>query len=223
MFVLIMGWMTTLNYLSVIAQPIADLIVMVKRIFARDFFTFIIVYIFFYIGLAFALPILQFLQRTTASNPDEPFVILFSIENIVNAYENDDNGSNIVMVIITVYCFISFLVLSNLLIAMVNQSYSVINELGIQQKQYFRLRLLRNSFWFSSLKSKLLKFCCACRNSNRQNYYEKLTKTFKIYKNCDDGRYYMELERDQALKTTNPGTKKQFCVWGRELRKSNTI
>ena len=199
-FFLIMGWMNTLNYISVLAQPIADLIVMVKRIFAKDFFTFIIVYIFFYIGLAFAFTSIQFSQRTHPPfNSDELFVKILSIDNVINVFENDQR-TDIVMVIISVYCFISFLVLSNLLIAMVNQSYSDINELSIQQKQYFRLQLLRKSFWWSRLTSKLFR---GCRNSSRNAVHHQLSTA--IYKDPNDNKYYMILTSEQVLRKNESG------------------
>ena len=71
--------------------------------------------------------------------------------NLTNILNIDSDEINLEKGFIYVYIGISFLVLSNLLIAMVNQSYTEINQVSDLHVHNLRLHLIRRTFWCSKL------------------------------------------------------------------------
>ena len=155
--VMIIGWINTLNYLNVLSQPVNNLLIMLKRIFAKELPVFLIVYIFFYIGFGFSNRIFQFLFENEDQSSDSGnvlFPLIFGISNLAtdnNSIFNIDSLFNLETGFIYVYIGITLLVLSNLLIAMINQSYTELNQVSRLRMQYLRFHLIKKSLFLAKL------------------------------------------------------------------------
>ena len=152
--VIVVGWINTLNYISVIFTSINRLLVMLRKIFAEEFPTFFIVYVFFYIGFGFSIEPFNILQSEEIQDSTSMiFSSMFGIANFgqdSNSILHIESGFNLEKGFIYVYIGITFLVLSNLLIAMINQSYTEINQVSTLYIQ-LRFELIKKMLVLSKI------------------------------------------------------------------------
>ena len=203
--IIVVGWINTLNYLSVLSTSINNLLIMLQRIFAKEFPAFLTVYVFFYLGFGFTYHMVNQSQSDydEGYRSDSIFPTMFGIENfaqdIIPVLNNESGKSNLEKGFIYVYIGITFLVLSNLLIAMINQSYTEINQVSDLHMQNLRLQLIRQKLWLSKIRQKLwLGLSKIFPKLVRENSFDGprfITFGKKIVHKCDIMQYHLIFER----------------------------
>ena len=172
---------------------------MLQRIFAKEFPAFLTVYVFFYLGFGFTYHIINQSQSDDGEShrSDSIFPAMFGIDNFAEEIVpvlNDESGkSNLEKGFIHIYIGITSLVLSNLLIAMINQSYTEINEVSDLQMQNLRLHLIRRHLWLSKIFPESVK-------GSSFDVPRFITFGKKIQYQDDVMQYYLIFERiDRAM------------------------
>ena len=205
--VIVVGWINTLNYISVIFTSINRLLVMLRKIFAEGFPTFFIVYVFFYIGFGFSIEPFNILQSD--ENQDSTSMIFSSMFGIANFGQdsnsilNIESGFNLEKGFIYFYIGITFLVLSNLLIAMINQSYTEINQVSTLYIQ-LRFELIKKML----VLSKIFSSCLAGKTTFSS--YRIATFASELLYDDKSEQYFLSFWRDtlSTSKQDVPGGEK---------------
>ena len=156
--VLVIGWINTLNYCYILLPTSwNNLICMLKRIFTDDLPKFVVIYSLFYVGFGFSNKIFQFLLANShpgSGSPSIIFPLIFGMAGSALDSEsvyNIDSDFSVEKGCMFVYFGITFLVLSNLFIAMINQSYAEINKFSRLETQYMRFRWIKKGLFLRKL------------------------------------------------------------------------
>ena len=155
-FVYIFGWMHTINYVKGFKDWNA-LASILKQILLKDITRFIYIYIFVFISFGYAVHVL--IQADYNMSPDTrsstntiymTFYRMLSPRNILDVSEDQDyklSGGKVSVLrgICAAYSILSTVVLMNMLIAMMNSTYS---EVKSNRSTAWRIESLRMALWF---------------------------------------------------------------------------
>ena len=153
---LVFGWLQTINFARGF-ESVNVFIIMLKYIIIQDIFTILIIYIFFLLGFASAFQVLFQISGSIADSYPSVWHVIFATFNLMigidevvdrdldDEYKDNDGDSIFLRFTAVVYIIFATLILLNILIAKMSDTYT---DVRMRESTHWRVESVRQAIAF---------------------------------------------------------------------------
>lgn len=194
-YIMLIGWLNTIS-LTRTFRPMHSFTIMLRNIFIKDVLRFLFLYVFILLAFGFGFYCLVRLSPqvyTEFGGPEEIFYQTFGmllgagdmmVENVEDKYKAAGYSPVHFKVIYLIYALVTVVVLLNILIAMMNDSYGDIRS---KEGQSFRVTSIQSAIEFEKAVPLLPRIFRAIRTKKQHMCY-----------NMEDSRWYMTVSTSDS-------------------------